>query len=60
MNKLNQFLAGLGVILLAILLEIFLKGMSDSLTSCGYATVIILEWVYICHLLDKDNKTREL
>lgn len=60
MNKLNQFLAGLGVVMLAILLEIILRGISDGLTSCGYITVIAFEWGYICHLQNKNDKPIEL
>lgn len=60
MNKINQFLAGLGVVMLAILLENILRGISDSLTSLGYVTVIAFEWGYISHLQDKNDKSNEL
>lgn len=60
MNKLNQFLAGLGVVMLAIFLEIILRGMSDSLTGYGYVTVIAFEWGNICHLQNRNNKSDRL
>ena len=60
MNKLNQFLAGLGVIMLSILLEIILSGISDNLKDWGYVTVMAFEWGYICHLQNKNDKPIEL
>ena len=60
MNNINQLLAGLGVVMLAILLEIILRGISDGLTSWGYVTVIAFEWGYICYLQDKNDKSNEL
>lgn len=60
MNKINQLLAGLGVVMLAILLEIILRGISDGLTNWGYVTVIAFEWGYVCHLQNKNDKSNEL
>lgn len=60
MNNINKLLAGLGVVMLAILLEIILRGISDGLTSWGYVTVIAFEWGYICYLQDKNDKSSEL
>lgn len=60
MNKINQSLAGLGVVMLAILLEIILRGISDGLTGLGYVTVMAFEWGYVCHLQNKNDKSKEL
>lgn len=54
-NTINQSLACLGVVFLAIFLEIALTAIYDNLDRWVYITVIILEWMYICHL--QNNRT---
>lgn len=55
MNRLNQILAGFGVAMLALLLEIALTHISTELTYSGLIIAIYLEWVYICELQNKNK-----
>lgn len=60
MNKLNQILSGLGVVMLAILLEIILSAISNELKNWGYITVIAFEWTYVCCLQNNNDKSNKL
>lgn len=58
MNKLNQFLAGLGIVMLAVLSNAILKTISSDLDHLGFALIIGFEWGYICDLQNKNNKEK--
>lgn len=58
MNKLNQFLAGLGIVMLALLINAILKTISSDLDHLGFALIIGFQWGCICDLQNKNNKDK--
>ena len=58
MNKLNQFLAGLGVAMLAVFANMILKAISSDLDYLGFALIIGFQWGCICDLQNKNNKEK--
>lgn len=55
MNTVINFLAGVGLLLIAALLEMVSLSISESCKYVGYTVIMMLEWWYICYLRDKDK-----